>query len=250
MDPTVRANRVVWETASAKHVREHDELLEEGRRGGALVAAELAVLAPLLATAPRVVHLQSGHGLDDLDLVRHGARTVLGVDYSEVAISAARLRASELGLPCSYVVGEVPAVPLRDEVADVVYTGKGALIWMCDLDAWAREVCRLLRPGGHLVVHEGHPLVPLLSWDPDRPRVRPDRSYFARSHVNDTFPGGGAVEWQWTLGQVVSALAAAGLVVLRLTEHPEPFWRPGGADAAAWRGSLPNTYTLLAVRPV
>ena len=250
VDPTVRANRVVWETASLKHVREYEELLAEGRRGGALVDAELAVLAPLLRTAPRVVHLQSGHGLDDLDLVRHGARTVLGVDYSEVAAGAARRRAADLGLPCHYLVAEVPGVPLLDGVADVVYTGKGALIWMRDLDAWAGEVTRLLRPGGHLLVHEGHPLVPLVSWDADHPRVRPDRSYFAHSHVNDTFPGGGAVEWQWTLGQVVTALSAAGLVVLRLVEHPEPFWRPGGVDAAAWRGSLPNTYTLLAVRPV
>ncbi len=246
----MRANRVVWETASLKHVREYEELLAEGRRGGALVDAELELLTPLLTPAPRVVHLQSGHGLDDLDLVRHGARTVLGVDYSEVAAGAARRRAVELGLPCHYVVAEVRAVPLRDAVADIVYTGKGALIWMRDLEAWAREVTRLLRPGGHLVVHEGHPLVPLLSWDADRARVRPDRSYFARSHVNDTFPAGGAVEWQWTLGQVVSALSGAGLVVLRLTEHPEPFWRPAGTDAAAWRGSLPNTYTLLAVRPV
>ena len=246
----MRANRAVWETASTKHVREYDELLEQGRRGGELVPAELAVLAPLLAAAPRVIHLQSGHGLDDLDLVRHGARAVVGVDYSEVATGAARSRAVELALRCYYLVAEVPGVPLRDGVADLVYTGKGALIWMRDLQAWAEEVFRLLRPGGHLVVHEGHPLVPLLSWDPDHPRVRPDRSYFARSHVNDTFPGGGAVEWQWTLGQVVSAVAATGLVVRQLTEHPDPFWRPAGTDAAAWRGSLPNTYTLLAVRPV
>ena len=243
------ANRAVWETASLKHVREYDDLLAEGRLGGALVPGELAVLTPLLAGGPRVVHLQSGHGLDDLDLVRHGARTVLGVDYSEVATAAARRRAVELGLPCHYLVAEVPGVPTQDGVGDLVYTGKGALIWMRDLDAWAREVTRLLCPGGHLVVHEGHPLVPLLSWDADHPRVRPDRSYFGRTHVNDTFPGGGAVEWQWTLGQVVSALADAGLVVLRLSEHPEPFWRPAGTDAAAWRGSLPNTYTLLAVRP-
>jgi len=248
MDPTVDANRAVWETASLKHVREHDDLLADGRRGGSLVPAELAVLGPLLATRPVVVHLQSGHGLDDLDLVRHGARWVLGVDYSEVAAGAARRRAELLGLPCHYVVAEVPGVPVGEGAADLVYTGKGALIWMRDLDAWAGEVARLLRPGGHLVVHEGHPLVPLWTWDADRPRIRTDRSYFGHSHVNDTFPGDGAVEWQWPLGQIVTALATAGLTVQRLTEHPEPFWRPGGVDAAAWDGRLPNTYTLLAQR--
>jgi SAM-dependent methyltransferase len=248
VDPTVSANRAVWETASAKHEREFDELLEEGRRGGALVAVELDVLAPLLAPAPLVVHLQSGHGLDDLDLVRHGARGVVGVDFSAVAAGAAQRRAELLGSPSRYLVAEVPRVPLRSGCADLVYTGKGALIWMRDLDAWTREVARLLRPGGHLMVHESHPLVPLWTWDPDEPRVRPDRSYFARAHVNDTFPGGGAVEWQWTLGDLVTALVQAGLAVQRLAEHPDPFWRHGGVDAAAWDGRLPNTFTLLARR--
>ena len=38
--------------------------------------------------------------------------------------------------------------------ADLVYTGKGALIWMPDIRAWASDVARLLTPGGHLFVHE------------------------------------------------------------------------------------------------
>ena len=248
MDPTVSANRTAWETASAKHVREFDALLAEARAGGSLVPAELAVLEPLLARAPLVVHLQSGHGLDDVDLVRHGARAVVGVDYASVAAGAAARRADLLGSACSYVVAEVPRVPLASGCTELVYTGKGALIWLRDLDAWAREVARLLRPGGHLVVHEAHPLVPLWTWDADEPRVRPDRSYFAGSHVNDSFPALGAVEWQWSLGELVTALASAGLAVQRLAEHPEPFWRPGDVDAAAWDGRLPNTFTLLARR--
>ena len=47
---------------------------------------------------------------------------------------------------------------------------------------------------------------------------------------------------------IVTALADAGLTLVSLTEHPEPFWQPGDIDAAAWRGRLPNTYTLLARR--
>ncbi len=81
-----------------------------------------------------------------------------------------------------------------------MYTGKGALIWMPDLAGWAREVARLLRPAGYLFIYEAHPAVILWTWHEDRPRIREDRSYFGHSHVNDTFPGRGAVEWQWTLG--------------------------------------------------
>ncbi|WP_086664789.1 class I SAM-dependent methyltransferase [Lentzea kentuckyensis] len=248
MDSSTRHNRIAWETASRKYVHEHEELLEQARNTSSLVECELALLRPLLASAPAVVHLQSGHGLDDVDLIAHGARQVVGVDFSEVAATAAQRRADELGVRCRYVVAALPGAPLRDGCADLVYTGKGALIWMPDLAAWAADAARLLRPGGHLFVHEAHPMVPLWTWDEDEPRIRPDRGYFERSHVNDSFPANGAVEYQATLGEIITAVLGAGLELRHVAEHPEPFYRWGALDAAAWRGRLPNTFTLLARR--
>ncbi len=247
-DNTVRANRAVWESVSHKHVRESESLLAEARTGQPLTAAEREMLGPVLARRPMVVHLQSGHGLDDIALAKAGASRVIGVDYSTAAASAAARRAQELAMPCAYVVAELPPAPLRDGCAELVYTGKGALIWMPDLLAWAKDVARLLVPGGHLFVHDAHPMVPLYSWDGDVTRIRADRGYFNPAHVNDTYPARGAVEWQWTLGEIVTAVSWTGLQVRELREHPEPFWRPDDIDAAAWDGRLPNTFTLLAQR--
>lgn len=249
MDSVARVNREAWEDASRKHVEEYDDLLEQAASGSSLTAVERRLLAGVLAEAPRVVHLQSGHGLDDTALVQAGARSVTGVDYSAVATAAARRRAAELGLACRYVVGVVPGVPVADGAADLVYTGKGALIWLPDIGAWAREVARLLRPGGHLFVYEAHPAVPLWTWDADSPGIREGRSYFAASHVNDSFPARGATEWQHTLGEIVTAVVTAGLDLLDLAEYPQPFWQPGDVSAAAWQGRLPNAYSLLARRP-
>lgn len=242
-------NRNAWETASEKYVREYDELLDQARNSSSLVECELELLRPLLASEPTVVHLQSGNGLDDIALVAEGARSVVGVDFSSVAAKAAQRRADELDVNCRYVVAELPGAPLRDGCADLVYTGKGALIWLADLNVWAADVARLLTPGGHLFVHEAHPMVPLWTWDEDEPRIRPDRGYFERSHVNDSFPGNGAVEWQATLAEIITAVLGAGLELRHVKEHPEPFWRWGDLDAAAWRGQLPNTFTLLARKP-
>jgi SAM-dependent methyltransferase len=248
VDPVARANRTAWEAASQKHVREYGDLLAQAAAGSSLTGTERELLREILGRSPAVVHLQSGHGLDDVALVRAGARSVIGIDYSQVAAGAAQRRADELGAACRYVVAAVPGVPLASASAELVYTGKGALIWMPDLTAWARDAARLLRPGGHLFVYEAHPAVVLWTWDADRPRIREDRSYFAGSHVNDTFPARGAVEWQWSLGRVVTAVAAAGLQVVHLGEYPEPFWRPGDVSAAAWDGRLPNSFALLARR--
>ena len=249
MDPSTRANRTAWETASQKHLREYQDLLAQAAAGSSLVETERELLRAILRRSPEVVHLQSGHGLDDVALVQAGAKSVVGVDYSEVAARAAQRRATELGVACRYVVAAVPGAPLANASADLVYTGKGALIWMPDLAEWSRDVARLLRPSGHLFVYEGHPAVPLWTWDEDEPRIRADRSYFGRSFVNDTFPANGAVEWQWTLGQIVTTVVAAGLEILHLGEYPEPFWRWDGVSAAAWSGRLPNSFALLARRP-
>jgi SAM-dependent methyltransferase len=226
-----------------------------------LAPIERRLLAPVLATHPRVVHLQSGNGSDCIDLLRAGASSVVGVDFSSVAVAAATSRARHLGSAARYVVGAIPQTPLAGGIADLIYTGKGALVWLSDLGPWAREVARLLAPRGVLFIYDAHPAAPLWAHAADRASLALGRSYFGGTRVNDTFPAsaiqrfGGdnivqAVEWQWTLGDIVNSIIAAGLTIEHLGEHPEPFWRPQGSpDAAAWNGELPNSFTLLARRP-
>lgn len=248
-DPTgtYDETRRAWDAASYKHVREYESLLVEARTAR-LLPCEERLLSGLVEHA-EVIHPQSGHGIDDHALLRLGAASVLGVDYSPTAVTAAQRRADELGAAARYTVAELPDTGLDPASADLVYTGKGALIWNEDLEAWATEMHRLLRPGGHLFVHEAHPLVPLWTWDADAPRVREDRGYFASRHVNDTFPARGATEHQRTLAGTVMAIVRAGFVLEQLEEHPEPFWRPDDAEpAAAWDGRLPNSFSLLARR--
>jgi SAM-dependent methyltransferase len=146
--------------------------------GEPLAACEREILEPLLRRSPLVVHLQSGHGLEDIAIVRAGARRVVGVDYCTVAASAAARRARELAVMRDYVVAELPPAPLRTGRADLVYTGMGALIWMPDIRAWASDVVRLLTTGGHLFVHEAHPMVPLYSWDAQVAGIRPGTDSF------------------------------------------------------------------------
>lgn len=243
-DPT-DSTRTAWAVASHKYVREHEQHLEEAR-SVRLLPSEETVLAGLLPGAD-VVHPMSGNGLDDHAMVRLGARSVLGLDYTENAVRSAQARADELGVPCRYLRRTLPETGLPDASADLVYTGKGALPWIADLDAWVAEMRRILRRGGHLFVHDAHPLVPMWGWDPDGIEIRSDRSYFAPSHVNDSFPANGAVEHQRTLAEIVMAFTGDGLRLLHLAEHPDNFWAPGDVRPAAW-GPLPNAVSVLVQR--
>jgi SAM-dependent methyltransferase len=140
-----------------------------------------------------------------------------------LAIAAARSLAAELGWEqerAQFVQADVYDAPaaLDGQRYDIVYTGLGALNWLPDLPRWARTVAALLAPGGFLYLAEFHPVGQCLG--PDGAAFTED--YFRREAVVVDAPGTYAdpaaqtrdsrsVEWQHTLGEVVSAIAAAGL---------------------------------------
>lgn len=178
--------------------------------------------------AARLAHLQCHFGLDTLSWARRGAQ-VTGLDFSAPAIEAARSLAAQAGLGAHFVVDDVYAAvqALGRGRFDVVYTGIGALCWLPDLDRWAQVAAALLAPGGFLYLAEFHPVTDMLD-DDDRPTVA--RDYFDRGpHVYDE-PGTYAdreatthhnttVEFVHPIGEVVTALAAAGLRIEFLHEH-------------------------------
>ena len=167
----------------------------------------------------RLVHLQCHIGLDTLSWARRGAR-VSGLDFSAPAISAASSLAASLGLPARFVVSDVydAVSAFGGERFDIVYTGIGALVWLPDVVGWARVVAGLLEPGGFVYLVEGHPFAQIL--DDASGRVV-TRDYFSREPVVEDYPysytDGPAlehtteVEFQHGLGEIITALAEAGL---------------------------------------
>lgn len=102
----------------------------------------------LVPVAPRpgavLVDLGCGAGLLAPHLAGKGYRHV-GVDLSQESLRQAR----EHGV--HPLLGDVLAVPLRDECADVVVAGE-ILEHVRDMPAALAQACRLLRPGGLLVI--------------------------------------------------------------------------------------------------
>lgn len=109
------------------------------------IAAARAELVPPADRAGAVlVDLGCGAGLMGPHLLDRGYRHV-GVDLTASAL----VQAARHGV--TVVRGDVTAVPLADGCADVVAAGE-ILEHVTDLAAAVGEACRLLRPGGLLVI--------------------------------------------------------------------------------------------------
>jgi SAM-dependent methyltransferase len=144
-------------------------------------------------------------------------------------VEAARGLASDMGLEATFVHSDVyEAVDATGGLSfDIVYTGRGAIIWLLDIGRWAEVVADLLKPGGFLYLTEFHPFTDVFGdedlsveydyFQDEHPRVWDEPGTYAdfdaETSNNVTY------EWNHTLGDVVSAVSDAGLNVELLHEY-------------------------------
>ena len=235
---------------------ERDEVeATEFLRGGGnfLLDSEKSLLGNLTPWCGRAIHLQCSRGDDALSLWHQGAAQIVGVDISARLLTVARRKGEALNAPTTWHCCDVlETPPALNGTADLVYTGKGALCWMMDLDKWAAVAARLLVPGGRLFIHESHPLDWV--WDMEAAGYALDRDhgdYFSQKPRERLFTDTEATPRyrQWTLAQVVNSIIGAGLVLDHLQEYPETFWEQFPNIPADTLHRLPHAFALLAHKP-
>jgi len=123
---------------------------------------------------------------------RAGAR-VTGVDLSEVMAETARRRAAEEGLEIAYDVGDAEQLPYEDASFDVVSSSVGAFL-APDHEAVARELARVVRPGGRLG---------MTAW---RPGSRVERGVKLSAQFGPPPPEGAGNPFDWGTEEHVTEL--------------------------------------------
>lgn len=219
----------------------------------------------------KVLHLQCHFGCDSLTLAQRGA-IVTGLDFSGEAIRAARMLNDECGLKARFVEGNVYDAPtLIPEPAsfDLVFVTWGAICWLPDITGWAKVVATFLKPGGRLLLIEGHPCMSVFDDLARQPDGMPGFlvPYFGREpYVDDS--GTTYVDhaiplktrnysWIHPLGDVLSALLGQGLLIEAFEEHDAVLWQAfsclrkdaDGFYRFADRPWLPLSYSLIARQP-
>jgi SAM-dependent methyltransferase len=257
MDEHTRVNRKFWDEVSPHHAASDFYDVESFINGadtlGAIESAELGDLS-----GQRMVHLQCHIGLDTLSWARRGV-DVTGVDFSPASSAIACDLARRTELSAHFVEADVyAAADVLGDTYDIVFTSRGVLMWLGDLPAWARTCAALLRPGGTFYLLDIHPLSMALeqtdsglhlassyfgSAEPDI--TREDRSYA----VHDVgLANQETHEWIHPVGEVVSALIDAGIVIDFLREWPTDDCAPTTLSADDVHAGVPQLPGLFSVR--
>jgi SAM-dependent methyltransferase len=99
-----------------------------------------------------ILDIGCGAGTNAIWLSRHGFR-VTGVDLAPVAIAAAQRRASRGRSSAVFAQGSILAAPYRDATfGSAVDSGCFHSLPIADRPRYAREVARLVRPSGSLLI--------------------------------------------------------------------------------------------------
>ena len=185
-----------------------------------------------------VLYLQSHLGADGVVMARAGAR-VTCADFSATALRRVRELAERVGVPVETVETDARALPesLHGRF-DIVYVTVGAICWIDDLDLWMRQVALALRPGGHLVMAELHPLYQMV--ESRAPELVVDFPYGGGAGL--TFTGTGTyadpdaelesttTSYAHSVADIVNGAVRAGMRIDLLDEHTAIEINPRGDD--------------------
>lgn len=113
----------------------------------------------------RVLHVQCHFGQDTISLHTLGAKEVVGLDFSEVAVRAGEqlVRACSVDPAVHFVQSDavIPVLHLQGTF-DVVFASYGVIGWHPDPKEWMDTVFSYLKPGGELIFVEFHPVLWIL----------------------------------------------------------------------------------------
>src|SRR5215211_8508557 len=150
-------NRLAWDEIAEVRSKTM-KTAEFFSQGGYTLSDEVVAIAGDVHGL-NLCHLQCATGEDTLSWANRGANAT-GIDISPKQIELAKQKAAAAGLNVRFIASDIYAVPtqLFAERFDIVFTGGGALVWLPDLQQWAKVIAQLLKPSGRLILDEEHPI--------------------------------------------------------------------------------------------
>lgn len=205
--------------------------------GNCLGESEMFALAE--CEGEHVLVSPASGGEEALSLGNLGA-TVSVFDSAEGSAKAREL-VTAAGAAIAFHEGTPGSAKIPGGPYDTVYSSFGILNELEYFDDWAAGIADSLKPGGRLVIHDAHPMAYV-------PGVHKGVFMVAHSYFGEGDDGA-----SWNIGDLVSALGAAGLATIHLEETADSARYQTPLDRfrnVRWdvRYRLPGAFVLVAFR--
>lgn len=232
--PEEETNRKYWNEVAKVHYKSYNLDPLRKRKSSLIDKVQKEAFYPVKDKS--ILHLQCHIGTDTLSLALDGAK-VTGLDFSEESIDHAIRLSEEMDIPARFIKSSVfDASTVLDEKFDIVYTGKGAVMWMPDIKRWAETIYECLKPDGIFYIIDVHPF--FFNCEEDEkghyefkaPYFREGKPLFFEEEWPDYsdktyIAQNPTYEWNWTLSDIVNALINAGLQIEKLEEMEHIFYK-------------------------
>jgi SAM-dependent methyltransferase len=202
-DPTINPNQALWEKG------DFTRIAATMRESGEALVARIGI-----ARGTRVLDLGCGDGTTALPAAKAGA-DVLGVDIASNLVAAGNRRATELGLTnCRFQHGDAANLgSLPDRAFDLVVTIFGAMFAPRPHQV-AKEMVRVTRPGGRIVMG---------NWIPNDPTLVAQILRISSAYTPPP-PEGFVSPMTWGVeGNVIERFGGAGIPAERISFARETF---------------------------
>lgn len=232
MNKMTQSNKKGWDKLARTHFKKYhiEKLLAGTPLLNDLIRSEVGNVR-----GKSLVHLLCHIGTDTLSWALLGAQ-VTGIDISPESLKYARLLADQMDIDASFIESDIMDVIEKvDQKFDIVFSSTGVLCWIPDIRRYAQTVRYLLKEGGFFYLHDGHPFRHVMNAEDGTTSPNQIVGNYFRKQVweyenlgdytdpNLLIPEK-SYEWDWTLGELVSALCDAGLRIDFLHEYPQYFY--------------------------
>ncbi|MEF3305719.1 class I SAM-dependent methyltransferase [Paenibacillus sp. GYB003] len=137
--------------------------------------------------------------------------TVTSVDISERQLENGAAIANKHGWDIRFVCDDTMELRhIKSDEYDFVYTSNGVHVWMNDLNAMYRHICRILKSKGAYIMYEVHPFT--------RPFENNTTKLAIKKPYDAIGPFGEIPAYTWRMQDIVNAIVSSGLGIKHMEE--------------------------------
>jgi len=177
-----------------------------------------------------LVHLLCHIGTDTLSWALLGAK-VTGVDISSESLKYARRIAEQMKIEADFIETDIMEAKNKiNKKFDVVFSSTGVLCWLPDIKVYAQTVRKLLNDNGFFYLYDGHPFRNAMIDDAGEYSDDIHGNYFRKEAWKYDNMGDytdpdlkvpcNSYEWNWTMGEIITAFCDVGMRIEFLHEFP------------------------------